>query len=68
MMNFLGAASLTECQVYPVNAKYHMNLVGVKMDLMTRTKDASLLTGSKKMEIEQFYMCEEMFKHSFFKS
>ena len=67
MMNFLGAASLTECQVYPVNAKYHMNLVGVKMDLMTRTKDASLLTGSKKLEIEQFYMCEEMFKRSFFK-
>lgn len=66
MMNFLGAASLTECQVYPVNAKYHMNLAGVAMDLMTRTKDAALLTASKKMEIDQFYQCENLFKQHFF--
>lgn len=26
MMDFLGAASLVECQVYPVNCKYHMQL------------------------------------------
>lgn len=66
LMNFLGAASMVECQVYPVNAKYHMNLMGVKMDLMTRTKDASLLTGSKKLEIDQFYACEQMFIQHFF--
>ena len=66
LMNFLGAASMVECQVYPVNAKYHMNLMGVKMDLMTRTKDAALLTGSKKLEIDQFYACEQMFIKHFF--
>lgn len=66
LMNFLGAASMVECQVYPVNAKYHMNLMGVKMDLMTRTKDAALLTGSKKLEIDQFYACEQMYIKHFF--
>ena len=66
MMAFLGAASMVECQVYPVNAKYHMNLMGVKMDLMTRTKDAALLTGSKRLEIDQFYACEQMFIKRFF--
>ncbi|MGI6237782.1 MAG: dihydrodipicolinate synthase family protein [Candidatus Excrementavichristensenella sp.] len=66
LMNFLGAASMTECQVYPVNAKYHMNLAGVPMDLMTRTRDASLLTASKKMEIQQLFACEQLFRHHFF--
>lgn len=66
MMNFLGAASMTECQVYPVNSKYHMNLVGVPMEIITRTKDASLLTGSKRMEIEQFCAMEELFRKNFF--
>lgn len=67
MMSFLGAASMTECQVYPINCKYHMNLMGVKMELTSRTRDASLLTGSKKMEIEQLYECERMFAAEFFK-
>jgi len=66
MMNFLGAASMIEAQVYPVNAKYHMNLVGVPMDLMTRTKDPALFTHNRIMEIDQFYACEEMFKKAFF--
>ena len=66
MMAFLGAASMVECQVYPVNAKYHMNLVGVPMTLVTRTKDPALMTGSRKLEIDQFYECEKMFARSFF--
>lgn len=66
MMAFLGAASMVECQVYPVNAKYHMNLVGVPMTLMTRTKDPALMTGSRRLEIDQFYECEKMFARQFF--
>ena len=66
MMAFLGAASMVECQVYPVNAKYHMNLVGVPMTLVTRTKDPALLTGSHRLEIDQFCECEKMFTKDFF--
>ena len=45
---------------------YHMNLMGVPMDLMTRTKDAALLTGSKKLEIDQFYNIEQRYIKHFF--
>lgn len=79
MMAFIGAASMVECQVYPVNSKYHMNLVGVPMTLVTRTKFMTDLTmgkplakneeqwpSSKIMEIDQFYACEKMFRKGFF--
>ena len=43
-----------------------MNLMGVNMDILTRTKDASLLTGSKKLEIDQFYNIEQRYIQHFF--
>lgn len=55
MQAFLGFASVIECQVYPVNAKYHMNLEGVKMTLNCRNKDKADLTGSRKLEVEQLH-------------
>ena len=55
-----------ECQVYPVNAKYHMNLVGVPMSLVTRSKDPALFTSSRRLEIDQYYECEKMFEENFF--
>lgn len=66
MMNFLGAASMVECQVYPINCKYHMQLEGVNMTTGARTKDPALLTGSKRMEIEQFHAITESFRTHFF--
>jgi 4-hydroxy-tetrahydrodipicolinate synthase len=79
LMAYLGAASTIECQVYPINAKYHMNLVGVPMTLVSRTKDPELLTcgvptsfngeafpSSKVMEIDQFYVVEQMMRKAFF--
>lgn len=67
MMNFLGAASMTECQVYPVNSKYHMNLEGISMTTRSRRQDHNLLTGSKKLEIEELHAITETFRQSFFK-
>lgn len=55
MQAFLGFASVIECQVYPVNAKYHMNLEGVQMTLNCRNKDKNELTGSRKLEVEQLH-------------
>lgn len=76
MMAFLGATSMVECQIYPVNCKYHMNLEGVPMSLVTRTRDPQeLLMGkkvneglpsSKLLEIQQFKACEDMFRKAFF--
>ena len=75
LMDFLGAASMVECQVYPINAKYHMNLEGVPMSLVTRARDPQeLLMGkdpagipsSKMLEIQQFKAFEDMFRKAFF--
>lgn len=67
MQNFLGAASLVECQVYPVNAKFHMRLEGLEMSVLCRTRDAEELTMSKQMEIRQYREMEQTFKKSFFR-
>ena len=79
VMAYLGAASTIECQVYPINAKYHMNLVGVPMTLVSRTKNPELLTcgvptrhdgnpfpSSKILEIDQFYAVEKIMRKVFF--
>lgn len=62
---FIAFASLAECQMYPVNAKYHLNLCGVNIGYTSRVKDASFFSESNKKEIEQMYTVEKMFKEKF---
>ena len=66
MQAFLGFASVIECQVYPVNAKYHMNLEGVPMTLNCRNKDKNDLTGSRKLEVEQLHTLYKHMRKEFF--
>lgn len=66
MMNYLGAASTIECQVYPVNSKYHMQLEGLNITTKSRKQDDALLTDSRKLEIEQFRANTEYFRKCFF--
>lgn len=66
MQAFLGLASVIECQVYPVNAKYHMNLEGVSMTLNCRNKDKNDLTGSRKLEVEQLHKLYHHIRKEFF--
>jgi 4-hydroxy-tetrahydrodipicolinate synthase len=53
VQSFLGTAALIERQLYPVNAKYHMQLCGLPVNLHCRNKDASGLTPTLKLEVEQ---------------
>ncbi len=55
IQDFLGFASLAELQLYPVNAKYHMMLDGLKLGYYTRSKDIADFTPNRKMEIEEMY-------------
>lgn len=66
MMNYLGAASTIECQVYPVNSKYHMQLEGLNITTKSRKQDDALLTGSRRLEIEQFRANTQTFRSYFF--
>lgn len=66
MMNFLGAASTIECQVYPVNSKYHMQLEGINITTKSKRQDDALLTSSRRLEIDQFHATTEYFRKCFF--
>ena len=61
---FLGFSSLAECQCYPVNAKYHMNLMNVNMGITSRARDYRTFGESNKKEIEEMAVVERLFKES----
>lgn len=65
MQSFLAFASLAECQLYPVNAKYHLGLLGIDMTYNTRAKDPAMFSESNKKEIEQMLITENIFKKYF---
>jgi 4-hydroxy-tetrahydrodipicolinate synthase len=50
---FLGAASLVEHQLYPVNAMYALSLLGIPFTLASRRAEASRFTESMRLEVEQ---------------
>ncbi len=64
VQDFVGAASVIECQCYPVNAKYHMNLEGVKMGISSRSRNMAELTSSRKMEVEELYRLTKFFRQT----
>lgn len=66
LQDFIGAASTIECQVYPCNAKYYLQLEGLPITTKSRKQDDSLLTASRKLEIDQFRNITESFRKDFF--
>jgi len=55
VFDMLGLASVVERQLYPVNAKYQMQLDGLPLQLYTRVTNPKRFTSSQKTEIEQLY-------------
>jgi len=53
--DMLGLASVVERQLYPVNAKYQMQLEGLPLHLFTRVTNPKRFTSSQQLEIEQLY-------------
>lgn len=62
VQDFLGFSSLVECQMYPVNSKYHMQLEGVNINLFSRVQDFTKFSSSKQMEIEQLRRSVKLFQ------
>ena len=54
LQDFLGSASLIERQVYPVNAKYYLQLEGLPLTLQTRSRASQDLTSSAQLEVVQW--------------
>ncbi len=51
--DMIGLASVIERQFYPVNAKYHMQLENLPVELYMRGADISQFTDSEKIEVQQ---------------
>ncbi len=65
LQNLVGYFSVTECQCYPVNAKYYVSLDGVNIGINTRTRNPAELTESRRMEIDQMYAFTQAVKARF---
>lgn len=63
LQDFLGFASIAECQYYPVNAKYHLRLCGVPIGMTSRAKDASIFDESLQIPIRQMKAMAEEARH-----
>ncbi len=61
VQDFLGMASMTECQMYPVNSKFHMQLEGLNINLFSRVQDFTGFSSSRQMEIQQLQRTARMF-------
>ncbi len=58
LQDFLTFGALSERSAYPVTAKYHMNLIGIPMETITRARPASDLDGMAKLETEALLSVE----------
>lgn len=59
---FLGFASLAECQCYPVNAKYYLQLEGLPLNIDSRARDKKEFTPNRQAEIVQMQRLTNDFK------
>lgn len=62
LQNFVGFFSVAECQVYPVNAKYHMTLDGLDMTINTRSRNIADFPHNRQLEIQQMRELTLLFK------
>ena len=58
VQDWLTMAAVTEARAYPVNAKFHCQLTGLPMTLVTRAKDPSILNENARHEIESLINLE----------
>ena len=56
--DFLTAAAMIEMRIYPVNAKYHQQLVDVPMNVFARSADCAKLDKNARGEVESLIALE----------
>lgn len=67
LQDIVGFFSVTECQCYPVNAKYYLSLDGVDIGIHTRTRNPQELTESRRLEIVQMHKFTQKVKNTILK-
>lgn len=62
IQDFVGFASLAECQAYPINAKYSISLDGVEITSLSRARSSEDFPRNRQVEIEQMHRTTALFK------
>lgn len=62
LQDLVGFLSVAECQCYPVNAKYYLQLEGLDINIDSRARNKAELTSSRRMEIDQMRALTQLFK------
>lgn len=67
LQNIVGYMSITECQCYPVNAKYYLSLDGVDIGINSRVRNPQELSETRKLEIVQMFEFTNEIKNTILK-
>ncbi|MBQ7687960.1 MAG: dihydrodipicolinate synthase family protein [Clostridia bacterium] len=62
LQDFVGFFSVAECQCYPVNAKYYLQLEGLDINIDSRARNKAEFTPNRQMEIQQMRELTKVFK------
>ncbi|GAA4878077.1 dihydrodipicolinate synthase family protein [Paenibacillus vulneris] len=62
LQSFIGPASLIELQMYPVNAKYHLQQRGLPIKIHCRSKDVTAFRENHRLEVRQLDSLYKLFK------
>ena len=67
LQDAVGFLSVAECQCYPVNAKYYLDLEGLDMLPDSRARDKKEFTVSRQLEIRQMRQLTARMRETFLK-
>lgn len=59
LAHLLCELAMIEMRLYPVSAKYHMNLTGIPMSLYARSADCSRFDKNAKLEVDSLFEVEK---------
>lgn len=59
MADLITEFAMIEMRLYPVSAKYHMNLAGIPMSLLSRSSDRGRFDKNARMEVDSLFALEE---------
>jgi 4-hydroxy-tetrahydrodipicolinate synthase len=65
LSNFLSVAAFIERQLYPVNAKYNMNLEGIDVNTFSRSRNHEELTNTYKLEVRQLLAMTKAYREKY---
>ncbi len=65
MAHILTELAMIEMRLYPVSAKYHMNLLGIPMSTLSRSSDRAKFDKNAKMEVDSLFAVEQYLQKTF---